>query len=89
MFERAEPFARARWETDRPEPPQPSEDRCSTILPVAPNGDRECRGLDPPEAWLDDFELEPELGGWFEPSPMGPDTILTPPDPQSAPTLRP
>lgn len=74
----------ARWETERP---QPAQDRCSTILPVAPLSSRERWGLDPPEMWLDAFDLEGDTP--YEPSPGGPDTIPMPFDPDWAPTVRP
>jgi hypothetical protein len=74
----------AGWETERP---QPAIDRCSTILPVAPSSSRERWGLDPPDLWLEVFELEGDTP--FEPSPGGPDTIPMPFDPLWAPTVRP
>ncbi len=76
--------AQERWETERP---TPANDRCSTILPVAPNAWRERWGLDPPEMWLDELDIERDTP--FEPSPLGPDTIPMPPDPNWAPTVRP
>lgn len=74
----------ARWETDRP---QPAEDRCSTILPVAPLWSGERLGPDPPDMWLDDCELEGDTP--CEPLPGGPDTIPMPFDPSWVPTVRP
>lgn len=80
----------APWETERP---QPATDRCSTILPVAPNSSRERWGLDPPEVWLEALEaleaLECAGDTPFDPSPGGPDTIPVPLDPFGAPTVRP